>query len=105
MAAEDPHWVMQLLLVDSWMGVAIALFGLLAQAVFMSRMMVQWIASERAQASVVPVAFWWLSIAGALMLLVYGVMRQDVVILLAQAFGFIVYARNLMLIYKRPATG
>ncbi len=101
MTEIEPHWVMRLLLVDSWMGVAVALFGLLAQAIFMSRMLVQWIASERAGASVVPVAFWWLSIAGALLLLVYGVMRQDVVILLAQAFGFVVYGRNLMLIYRR----
>ncbi|MEO1331265.1 MAG: lipid-A-disaccharide synthase N-terminal domain-containing protein [Pseudomonadota bacterium] len=103
MDAVEPHWIMKLLLVDSWMGVAIAVFGLSAQMVFMSRMLVQWIASERARASVVPVAFWWLSIMGARMRLVYGIMRQDIVILLAQTFGFVVYGRNLMLIYKRRA--
>ena len=94
----ETHWLMQVLLVDSWAGVFLAVFGLLAQALFMSRMLVQWIASERAKKSVIPVAFWWLSLAGAAMLLVYGVMRSDIVIILAQAFGFIVYTRNLMLI-------
>ena len=94
----ETHWLMQALLVDSWAGVFLALFGLLAQAVFMSRMLVQWVASERAKKSVIPVAFWWLSLLGAAMLIVYGVMRSEIVIILGQAFGFIVYARNLMLI-------
>ncbi|MGF1447547.1 MAG: lipid-A-disaccharide synthase N-terminal domain-containing protein [Pikeienuella sp.] len=92
------EWLMRLLLVDSWWGVWIALFGLTAQAVFMARMLVQWIASERARRSVVPVAFWWLSLAGALMLLIYGVLRRDIVIILAQSFGLVVYLRNLALI-------
>ncbi|MEL6316832.1 MAG: lipid-A-disaccharide synthase N-terminal domain-containing protein [Pseudomonadota bacterium] len=99
--AEAPaHWLLSLLLVDSWPAAMLAVFGLAAQAVFMSRMVVQWTASERAGRSVVPVSFWWLSIAGAAMLLVYGALRQDIVILLAQAFGFIVYARNLVLIAR-----
>ncbi len=92
------EWLMKLLLVDSWWGVGVALFGLTAQAVFMARMLVQWIASEKARRSVVPVAFWWLSVAGAAMLLVYGVLRSDIVIILAQCFGLVVYARNLALI-------
>ena len=100
------HWLMRLLLVDSWEGVALAVYGLLAQAVFMARFMVQWIASERARKSVMPVAFWWLSLSGAAMLLVYAVLREDIVIILAQAFGAVVYARNLMLIWreKREST-
>ena len=95
---DAPHWMMRLLLVDSWWGVWLAVFGLAAQAIFMSRMIIQWVATERAKRSVVPVAFWWLSILGAVMLLVYGVLRQDIVIIAAQAFGFIVYARNLWFI-------
>lgn len=95
---NEIHWLMRLLLVTSWEGVGLALYGLLAQAVFMARFMVQWIASERAKKSVMPVAFWWLSLSGAAMLLVYAVLRQDIVIILAQAFGAVVYARNLMLI-------
>jgi lipid-A-disaccharide synthase-like uncharacterized protein len=86
------------LLVESWAAVWLAVFGLAAQAVFMSRFLVQWISSERAKKSVVPVAFWWLSISGAAMLLLYGVLRQDIVIILGQSFGFLVYARNLWFI-------
>ncbi|MEO1000749.1 MAG: lipid-A-disaccharide synthase N-terminal domain-containing protein [Pseudomonadota bacterium] len=97
---SEPHWLMRLLLVESWPAVWLALFGLLAQAVFMARMIVQWLATERARASVVPVAFWWLSLAGAVMLLAYGVMRRDIVIIAAQAFGFLVYARNLWFIHR-----
>ena len=97
--ATETHWLMQVLLVDSWPRVWLALFGLAAQGIFMSRMMVQWIATERARQSVVPVAFWWLSLAGAVMLLIYGILDRDIVIILAQSFGFIVYARNLWFIH------
>jgi len=100
METEVPHWLMKALLVDSWFGVWLAIFGLLAQGVFMSRMLVQWIASERAKKSVMPVAFWWLSVGGAVMLLAYGVMRHDVVIISAQVFGLVIYARNLKLIWN-----
>lgn len=95
---ETTHWLMRLLLVDSWWGVWLAIFGLAAQAIFMSRMLIQWVATERAKRSIVPVSFWWLSIIGAVMLLVYGVLREDIVIIAAQSFGFIVYARNLWFI-------
>ena len=97
--ADETHWLMHLLLVDSWVKVWIALFGLSAQGIFMSRMVVQWIATERAKRSVIPVPFWWLSILGATMLLIYGILDRDIVIILAQTFGFVVYARNLWFIY------
>lgn len=105
MEGEGANWVLRLLLVDDWRAAALAVFGLMGQCVFMSRMIVQWIASERAKRSVMPVAFWWLSIIGAMMVLAYGVLRQDIVIILAQSFGFIVYGRNLWLIHaekRRP---
>lgn len=107
----DPNWILRLLLVDNWTAAMLAIYGLAAQALFMSRMLVQWAASERAGRSVVPVSFWWLSLSGAVMLLVYGVLRQDVVIIVAQLFGFVVYLRNLMLIARErrgdgpPAAG
>ena len=97
MEDQPPAWLARALLVETWPAVWLAVFGLTAQAVFMGRMLVQWIASERARRSVMPVAFWWLSLAGASMLLVYGWLREDIVIILAQAFGFVVYARNLWL--------
>jgi lipid-A-disaccharide synthase-like uncharacterized protein len=74
--------------------------GFLGQALFTGRMVVQWVASERSRRSVVPVAFWWLSLGGASMLMVYFVWRTDIVGILGQATGWVVYSRNLYLIYR-----
>ncbi len=77
-----------------WLGL-----GLSAQLMFSMRFLVQWITSERHRQSVIPVAFWWLSICGGLLLFAYGVHRRDPVIMLGQSIGIVVYARNLWLIY------
>jgi lipid-A-disaccharide synthase-like uncharacterized protein len=69
--------------------------GFVAQALFTARFLVQWIASERAGKSVMPIAFWFFSIGGGLLLLVYALYRRDPVFILGQAFGVFVYARNL----------
>ena len=76
------------------------LLGFCGQLLFGSRFLVQWIASERAGKSIVPTAFWLLSIAGACFLLTYAIYRQDPVFILGQSMGFLVYTRNLMLISK-----
>lgn len=76
------------------------LLGFLGQAVFSGRFIVQWIASERKRASVVPDVFWWLSLAGGALLLSYAVHRGDPVFIVGQAAGLLVYARNLALIRK-----
>lgn len=73
------------------------LLGFAGQAVFSLRFLVQWIESERAGRSVVPEAFWYLSIAGSMLLLVYALWRKDLVFTLGQSMGFFVYARNLVL--------
>ena len=73
-------------------------FGLLAQLVFTGRFMVQWIASEREGKSVVPVAFWVLSLIGGTMTLVYGLERRDAIIILGQVLANFIYLRNLVLI-------
>ena len=74
--------------------------GFLGQATFTARFVVQWIASEKRRDSVVPVAFWWLSLLGGLALLSYAISRRDPVIVVGQAMGIFVYVRNLMLVAK-----
>ena len=75
--------------------------GFVGQAVFTARFLVQWVASEKKRDSVVPVAFWWLSLIGGLNLLVYAIHRQDPVFIVGQSMGMVVYIRNLMLVAKR----
>ena len=77
--------------------------GMVGQAVFFSRFLVQWIASERAGRSYVPRIFWWLSLAGSMLLLFYALHRRDPVFVLGQAFGWVVYARNLVLLRRGEA--
>ena len=79
----------------------LALFGFAGQFVFMLRFMVQWFASERRRRSYVPVAFWWISCAGGVMLFSYALLREDVVFMAGQFLGLSIYARNLVLIYRR----
>lgn len=74
--------------------------GFVAQGLFSARFLVQWIASERAGKSVVPLAFWFLSVIGGSLLLVYAIWRKDPVFILGQGGGLAVYLRNLVLIYK-----
>ena len=74
--------------------------GFVAQLIFSLRFIVQWIASEMAKKSVMPVSFWFISMVGGLMLLAYAIHRQDPVFILGQASGVVVYCRNLVLIYK-----
>lgn len=89
-----------LLNITSPVGVAWVGLGLLGQVLFTGRMLVQWITSERRRRSVVPVAFWWMSLSGATLLVVYFVWRKDIVGVLGQATGWIIYLRNLRLIYR-----
>ena len=76
------------------------LLGFAAQGLFTMRFLVQWLASERAQHSVIPVAFWYFSIAGGLLLLVYALYRKDPVFIAGQAFGVFVYLRNLYFVLR-----
>lgn len=84
---------------NRWM-VGLLIFGFSAQIVFMGRFAIQWIASEIRKKSVVPVSFWWLSLAGATMLMCYFALRGDPVGMAGQAFGWPIYARNLWLIAR-----
>src|SRR5918997_7140809 len=74
--------------------------GFLGQAIFTARFLVQWVVSETKRDSVVPVAFWWLSLLGGMTLLSYAISRRDPVIIVGQGMGLVVYVRNLMLVGK-----
>jgi lipid-A-disaccharide synthase-like uncharacterized protein len=77
--------------------------GFAGQGLFGLRFLVQWVASERKGESIIPVYFWYLSLIGSLILLAYAIFRRDPVFILGQCTGFIVYMRNLMLIYRKRA--
>ena len=78
-----------------WLGI-----GLVGQTLFFMRFLVQWLVSERAHRSVVPIAFWYFSLAGGVTLLAYVVWRQDPVLILGQSVGLVVYVRNLYFIHR-----
>jgi lipid-A-disaccharide synthase-like uncharacterized protein len=80
---------------DFWLA-----FGLVAQLFFTARFLVQWISSERAGKSIVPMAFWFFSMGGGLMTLVYGIVKREPVIIVGQSLATIIYIRNIMLIVK-----
>lgn len=88
-------------------GVWIAV-GFVGQAFFSARFLVQWLASERARRSVVPMAFWFFSLGGGAILLAYALYRADPVFIAGQGVGLFIYARNLVLIRREvtslPAT-
>ena len=72
--------------------------GWLGNAVFFSRFFVQWYATEKLKRVVVPTAFWWLSLAGSLLLLSYAIFHEhDSVFIFAYAFTWIPYVRNLII--------
>ncbi len=75
-------------------------FGFAGQALFSARFVIQWLASERAGRSVIPVLFWHFSIAGGTTLLLYALYRQDPVFVLGQGLGLFIYVRNLWLIRR-----
>ncbi len=98
---RDIPWYFRLLDVTSFTGVLWVLFGFLGQAVFMGRMVAQWRASERAKSSVVPPIFWWLSLLGSSMLMVYFIWRWEIIGFLGQSTGWFIYIRNLWFIYGK----
>jgi lipid-A-disaccharide synthase-like uncharacterized protein len=81
------------------------IIGFAGQFVFFMRFIVQWIASEKKKEVVIPVSFWYLSIAGTLIILAYAIHIKDIVFTTAQVASLFIYARNLMFIWqtKKPA--
>ncbi len=81
------------------------ILGFIGQGFFFVRFFVQWIASERRGISVVPLSFWYFSIGGGSLLLIYSIQKKDPVFILGQAGGLIIYLRNLYLIHKERSGG
>jgi lipid-A-disaccharide synthase-like uncharacterized protein len=97
---EPPNWLFRVFNVTSWASFVWVAVGILGQLAFFLRMAVQWIVSEKRGESVVPQAFWWLSMFGGMALYVYFIWRKDVIAALGQSTGIVIYARNLRLIHK-----
>jgi lipid-A-disaccharide synthase-like uncharacterized protein len=89
--AETASWL-ERLFDNPWIAL-----GLLGQALFAVRFLIQWIASERAKRVVIPMSFWIVSILASTLVLAYGVLKADLVIILGQLTGFVVYGRNIAL--------
>ncbi len=83
---------------DAWF-----FFGLLGNAVFGSRFFLQWVQSEARRESVLPLSFWYMSLIGAAILLIYSIIRNDLVFILSFLFNVIPYARNIVLLHHRRA--
>jgi lipid-A-disaccharide synthase-like uncharacterized protein len=77
--------------------------GWAGNAIFFSRFFVQWIATEKHKQVIVPMSFWWLSLIGSLLLLIYGIHRRDSVFIFAYAFTWIPYIRNIVIHYRNQA--
>ncbi|MDP3726740.1 MAG: lipid-A-disaccharide synthase N-terminal domain-containing protein [bacterium] len=79
------------------------LFGFLAQFVFFLRFIVQWFHSEKQKKSVIPMSFWYLSVIGSIMILIYALKRGDPVFIFGQFFAMIIYIRNIILRRRDPS--
>jgi len=79
--------------------------GLVGQGAFFARFLVQWVVSERAGQSFIPLSFWYLSLVGSLILLVYAIHRGEPIFLLGQLPNAFVYVRNIMLIKRGGLEG
>jgi len=80
--------------------IAILVLGFTGQTLFFMRFFVQWLYSEKHRRSMIPTAFWYFSIGGSSLLLIYAIIRRDVVFIVGQATGFIIYFRNLYFIAR-----
>ena len=82
--------------VTQWM-----IIGFVGPALFGARFIIQWIISEKQGESTIPLAFWYCSIGGSIVLLTYAIHKQDIVFIVGQSLGSIVYIRNLILIDRK----
>ena len=99
--ASSDNFAFRLLNITTWTSLIWVVIGFGGQFAFTGRMLLQWFISEKRKESVIPEAFWWLSLIGGLAMFAYFVWRQDIVAVLGQSSGVVIYARNLRLIYKQ----
>jgi lipid-A-disaccharide synthase-like uncharacterized protein len=97
---DSRAFTFRLLNISTSTGFAWVAIGLLGQVLFTGRMVVQWLVSEKKKQSVVPTSFWWMSLIGASMLITYFIWRKDIVGFLGQGTGWLIYGRNLWMIYR-----
>jgi len=81
--------------IDTWL-----IIGFVGQFLFSMRFIIQWLQSERMKKSIIPIAFWYFSVAGGITLLAYAIHRRDPVFIVGQGSGLFIYARNLYFIFK-----
>lgn len=94
-AVSDYIYDVFILKFDFWLA-----FGIIAQLLFTARFLVQWLASEKEGRSVMPLSFWYFSLGGGLMTLIYGIVRREPIIIMGQALAMIIYTRNMVLIFR-----
>jgi len=99
-ALASRNWLFAFLNITSWISLIWVTIGFAGQFVFSGRALVQWLVSEKERKSVVPAAYWWMSLCGGVVLFAYFGWRQDLVGILGQATGIVIYARNIRLLYK-----
>ncbi len=78
--------------IDVW-----TIFGFFAQFIFFLRFVVQWYASEKEKKSIIPMSFWYLSIAGSILICAYAIVRHDIVFITSTILSLGIYGRNIML--------
>ena len=100
--ASTGHWTLQWLTMpwreNEWVWNAVAAVGMF---MFFTRFLVQWLYSEHKKESKVPTIFWWQSLLGALLMLLYALRQRDLWFTLGYVFTFIPYSRNLVLMYRK----
>lgn len=97
------QYIFAVLDITAWTSIFWVVVGFAGQFLFTGRMLVQWLVSEKQKRSVVPNVFWWMSLGGASMLIIYFIWRKDIVGILGQSTGWFIYIRNLWLIYQPKA--
>jgi lipid-A-disaccharide synthase-like uncharacterized protein len=100
--AGNQHFSLRTML-DNRIPGGVLLLGAIGQTIFLLRFVYQWLYSERKGESTLPLSFWVISLLGSALILVYALLRQDVVLIIGNVFGTVVYARNIVLLRREQA--